>query len=168
MSNRAIFNLKTLLLTMWWSVVCLYTFALLANFSTLSLFLNGDLSYLVILQILGTLPMYVFLNTSPLLFFLFLFNTLLAGFYVTLFLKLIMEEKKVRISYGLSASLVNILSVGCAACGSLLTPLVLIGGAGIPAALLGTFTIAIALGATLLLLLGILSLYKRLAYFSLN
>ncbi len=136
-----------------------YLFSALTNVSLVGFIFSGTASLQDSLEIFLLLPYTVFLNTTTIGFSLLLTNMLLITLYITLAYTLFSQTKKIRLAHGLSGSFFSIFSIGCVACGALLSPLTALSGIALPLALLQPISLSLGLTATMLLLLGIVRLY---------
>ncbi len=119
-----------------------------------------------ILSFFVSLPYIIFLNTDSVTFALFIINSTLASMYAFLLIRLFTRDRSIRLGLGLSGSLASMLSIGCAACGSLLTPLLALTSVGFPLALVGSLNILLGISASVLLATGIVLLLRQHSFLS--
>lgn len=140
----------------------LYFFSLIANGSSTITILSSPLPFLLKIHLFFQAPYLTYLNTSLLAFFIFLVNILLTSIYIFQIRYKLEIVRALRSAYGLSGSFLSILSVGCVACGSFITPTALLLGLGIPFSALSPLTLGVGLFGTGLLILGNIVLYRHI------
>ncbi len=144
--------------------ICIvYIASVTARFGTVQSALTSDFPFSIQLLLFGNLPLEVLFNSSALTGALFIINTVLVATYVTLLVYLIRSRitryKKV---VGAAGSVLAILSVGCAACGSLITPALIVISGAVPLSLFGHVNIVLIFLSTILLLFALRFLIKRI------
>ena len=97
---------------------------------------------------------------SHFLFFLFVINTVLTSLFFVQITTLWSKARALRMRYGLSGSAVSVFSVGCTACGFLITPITLMSTLGIPLFALHQLNILLGLLACIFLCIGNYFVYK--------
>lgn len=97
---------------------------------------------------------------EPLPTSLFFLNAVLSSVYIFLISMRVLSARKLRLHYGLSGSLLGLISVGCVACGALLSPLAFAVSIGLPLAIAGRAELMLGIAANLLLIIGIVTLIK--------
>lgn len=138
----------------------LYLFVGLAQFPTFLWAAGGGIPFSLTLLLYVQAPVLMFRYGEPLTTVLFFTSALLSGLYLFLLSERIAQAKATRLRYGLSGSLLSVISVGCVACGALLSPLALAAGAGVPLALIGQTGTILSLVSVLLLGIGVALLYR--------
>jgi hypothetical protein len=143
------------------SVCGVYIFSIIASIDTIRLITQGLLPLKTSLYFFVMMPKTIILNSSSLVASIFFFNTILLSFYITLFLAITSTKKKSLGGVVLSSSWLSVVSLGCAGCGSLLTPLLIGIGLGIPLTFFSYTNVILAFSGTLLLIASITLLIKK-------
>jgi hypothetical protein len=138
----------------------LYFFTGLMQLPTLLLAARGELPFSAAFLLFVTAPALMLQFGEPLPTTLFFLSAILSGCYLFLFFERIARAKATRLRYGLSGSLLSILSVGCVACGALLSPLAIGASIGVPLAIIGRAETLLGIAANVLLALGVFLLIK--------
>lgn len=138
----------------------LYIFVGLTQIPTLALMTQGRLPLFETFVLLLKTPLLMIHFGEPLPTTLFFLSVFLSGLYLFLFFERIARTRTIRLKYGLSGSLLSIMSIGCVACGALLSPLAIATSLGVPLALIGHTEILLGIGANILLTLGVILLVK--------
>jgi len=139
-----------------------YTFSFLTQINVVQGISQSSLPLETRLWLLMRLPLWSFSGATVHTSWLLLLNTLLTTLYITLMIHTIQERRRKHVLYGLSGSFLSIFSIGCVACGALLSPLALFAFLGIPVALLGAISSSLSVAGSLFLLLGSIFLFKNL------
>lgn len=139
-----------------------YGFSLLVNFNLVQSLFASSLPFSTICLILLRVPLWSFSPIAETFSYFLLLNTLLSTLYVALIITTIQQRRKERALYGLSGSLLGILSIGCVTCGALFPPFAfLVATLGIPMSVLGTVSISLSVLGSGLLLVGNFYLYRN-------
>ncbi len=138
----------------------LYLFVALTQLPTLMLALNGGIPVRDALLLFAETPLLMMRFGDALPTFLFFTSVILSGLYIFLLFVRAARMRAAHLRYGLSGSLMSVVSIGCIACGSLLSPLMVLLGAGIPLSYFGRFDLALGIFGNLLLALGIVLLIR--------
>lgn len=138
-----------------------YIFSILTQINVVQSIFQSSLPLETRLWLLMRLPLWSFSDATVHTSWLLLLNTLLTTLYVTLMIHTLRERRRKHVLYGLSGSFLSIFSIGCVACGALLSPLALFAFLGIPVALLGAISSSLSVAGSLFLLLGSIFLFKN-------
>ena len=139
----------------------LYGLSILSQFSTFFALATTILTPLQSLVFLATLPFFIVLSNNILATFFLILHSALLTAYLTLLRKRLSIKRHERLAYGLSASLFSVFSIGCVACGSLITPLLLATSLGVPLSVLGWWKTFSGLLSAILLILGCILLLRQ-------
>ncbi len=137
-----------------------YIFSALFNSRFIFDLIASPLSFSEVLPLIIYMPLWE-LSLTPTTYILIL-NTLLSTLYIALLIHTIAARRRERVLYGLSGSVLGVLSIGCVSCGALLSPLAAFALLGIPASFLGSLSLTLLVLGTILLAVGIFSLAKNL------
>lgn len=143
----------------------LYIFSAVANWETVVLAFSGMLPPLLAARILLQMPLDVLRNSSIAISIFYFINAFLVAMYITTVFPLFRTEMRAlkNTGAGFVGLIVGIFSVGCAACGSILTPVILLLGTGIPLSILSYANILLAVTSTILLSTALLLIKKHRA-----
>lgn len=153
-------NRRIVILFILFLPVVAYLFSALTNWSLLSFTLSGTASIADSLMLFLTLPYTTFLNTTAIGASILLINLILMTLYIALALSLFNQSKKIRLGYGLSGSFFSVFSVGCVACGALLSPLFAFSGIALPLAFLQPISPLLGLTASIIMGVANAKLYQ--------
>jgi len=138
----------------------LYVLSALSQIETIGLILSGLLPFTASAQLAAKLPFLLLTHAATAERTLFLLNVILSATYTFLITERLRQVRKKHIAYGLSGSFLTIFSVGCVACGALLSPLALAASLGVPLMLIGHAEILFGVTANILLAMGVLLLMR--------
>ena len=140
-----------------------YLFSIFARFGSVIDIIQSDFSSAIQIQQLINLPLEVLYNSTTPTGIFFILNTALVATYLTLLAYLIHSRAaRYRKAVGAAGSILAILSVGCAACGSLITPALIAISSIVPLSLFGHINIILSMASTILLLFALRFLVKRI------
>lgn len=144
------------------TVTLLYLFAAILQLSNVALALSDALPPELSLQLLLYLPVDLVANSSVLVGLLYLMNVTLMSLFFILFWHARSVSGIKQNRSGLFGSLGSIFGVGCAACGSILTPFIAGLGVFLPLSVFLYVNEVLSFLSTLLISYSIYSLLKRL------
>lgn len=145
------------------TILFLYLFAILLQLSNVSLVFSGALPPVLSLQLLLLLPLDLLDNSSLIVGLLYCLNvTLMALFFTLFFYARSIAPANSSANSGLLGSLSSVFGVGCAACGSILTPFIAGLSIFFPLSIFLYVNEFLSLLSTLLISYGIYTLLNRL------
>lgn len=138
----------------------LYVLSGLSQLETIGLIMSGLLPFDASMQLAGELPFLFIAHTASLERILFLLSVVLVATYVFLLTERLKQARKKHIAYGLSGSFLTIFSVGCVACGALISPLAIAASLGVPLLIIGRAETLFGIIANILLAVGVFLLAR--------